>query len=60
LPKGLRARHVASLYRKIGVNRRSAEIIWARERGISVDAWNAFDRRTFTAVMKRYFSNEAA
>ena len=26
--------HVASLYRKIGVNRRSAVIVWARERGI--------------------------
>jgi DNA-binding NarL/FixJ family response regulator len=23
--------HIASLYRKIGVNRRSAAIIWARE-----------------------------
>lgn len=27
--------HIASLYRKIGVNRRGAAIIWARERGIS-------------------------
>jgi DNA-binding CsgD family transcriptional regulator len=27
--------HVASLYRKIGVNRRSAAIIWARERGLN-------------------------
>jgi PAS domain S-box-containing protein len=27
--------HVASLYGKIGVNRRSAAVIWARERGIS-------------------------
>jgi DNA-binding NarL/FixJ family response regulator len=27
--------HVASLYRKIGVNRRSAAVIWARERGIT-------------------------
>jgi PAS domain S-box-containing protein len=27
--------HVASLYRKIGVNRRGAAIIWARERGIT-------------------------
>jgi PAS domain S-box-containing protein len=26
--------HVASLYRKIGVNRRSAVIVWARERGV--------------------------
>ena len=25
--------HVASLYRKLGVNRRSALIVWARERG---------------------------
>ncbi|MCK1745821.1 response regulator transcription factor [Bradyrhizobium sp. 139] len=30
--------HIASLYRKIGVNRRSAAIIWARERGITADA----------------------
>ena len=27
--------HVAALYRKIGVNRRTAAIIWARERGIT-------------------------
>lgn len=27
--------HTASLYRKIGVNRRTAAVIWARERGIS-------------------------
>lgn len=27
--------HISSLYRKIGVNRRSAAIIWARERGIT-------------------------
>jgi DNA-binding NarL/FixJ family response regulator len=27
--------HIASLYRKIGVNRRAAAIIWARERGIT-------------------------
>jgi DNA-binding CsgD family transcriptional regulator len=27
--------HITSLYRKIGVNRRSAAIIWARERGIT-------------------------
>jgi DNA-binding CsgD family transcriptional regulator len=27
--------HVASLYRKIGVNRRSAAIIWARERALT-------------------------
>lgn len=33
--------HVASLYRKIGVNRRSAVIVWARERGISSTGANA-------------------
>jgi DNA-binding NarL/FixJ family response regulator len=26
--------HVASLYQKLGVNRRSALVVWARERGI--------------------------
>lgn len=30
--------HIASLYRKIGVNRRSAAIIWAREREITSKA----------------------
>ena len=29
--------HIAALYRKIGVNRRGAAIIWARERGITCD-----------------------
>jgi PAS domain S-box-containing protein len=29
--------HVASLYRKLGVNRRGALIVWARERGIGGD-----------------------
>jgi PAS domain S-box-containing protein len=29
--------HVASLYQKLGVNRRSALIVWARERGIGGD-----------------------
>jgi len=33
--------HIASLYRKIGVNRRSAAVIWARERAVtSHDALN--------------------
>jgi DNA-binding NarL/FixJ family response regulator len=27
--------HLASLYRKLGVNRRAAAIVWARERGIT-------------------------
>jgi PAS domain S-box-containing protein len=29
--------HVASLYQKLGVNRRSALVVWARERGIGAD-----------------------
>jgi DNA-binding NarL/FixJ family response regulator len=34
--------HIASLYRKIGVNRRTAAIIWAHERGITAqDALSA-------------------
>jgi DNA-binding CsgD family transcriptional regulator len=38
--------HIASLYRKIGVNRRSAAIIWARERAITAqDALGATRRR---------------
>jgi DNA-binding CsgD family transcriptional regulator len=37
--------HVASLYRKIGVNRRSAAIIWARERAITSDFASAAQRR---------------
>jgi DNA-binding NarL/FixJ family response regulator len=38
--------HVASLYRKIGVNRRSAAVIWARERGITgLDEVDARGRR---------------
>jgi len=36
--------HIASLYRKIGVNRRSAAIIWARERAITKD--DIFAHRT--------------
>jgi DNA-binding CsgD family transcriptional regulator len=27
--------HLASLYRRIGVNRRPAAVIWTRERGIT-------------------------
>jgi DNA-binding CsgD family transcriptional regulator len=30
--------HIASLYRKIGVNRRSAAILWATERGITAES----------------------
>ena len=33
--------HVASLYRKIGVNRRSAVVVWARERGIGTSGTSA-------------------
>jgi DNA-binding CsgD family transcriptional regulator len=38
--------HVASLYRKIGVNRRSAAIIWARERAITSDVALGGHRRS--------------
>ncbi|MCK1620280.1 response regulator transcription factor [Bradyrhizobium sp. 159] len=37
--------HVASVYRKIGVNRRSAAILWARERGITNEALAEARRR---------------
>lgn len=30
--------HVASLFRKIGVNRRAAAVVWARERGVTGEA----------------------
>jgi DNA-binding CsgD family transcriptional regulator len=29
--------HVASLYQKLGLNRRSALVVWARERGIGAE-----------------------
>jgi DNA-binding CsgD family transcriptional regulator len=38
--------HIASLYRKIGVNRRSAAIIWARERAITPQDALGLRRRT--------------
>lgn len=38
--------HIASLYRKIGVNRRSAAIIWARERAITSQDALGLIRRT--------------
>lgn len=38
--------HIAALYRKIGVNRRSAAIIWARERGITPEDALPLKRRT--------------
>lgn len=38
--------HIASLYRKIGVNRRSAAIIWARERAITSKASLDFKQRS--------------
>jgi DNA-binding CsgD family transcriptional regulator len=37
--------HIASLYRKIGVNRRGAAILWARERGITGDNLRSRRRR---------------
>jgi DNA-binding NarL/FixJ family response regulator len=38
--------HIASLYRKIGVNRRGAAIIWARERGITAQDALSLRRRS--------------
>lgn len=38
--------HIASLYRKIGVNRRGAAIIWARERAITAQDALETRRRT--------------
>ena len=35
LSKNTVRNHLASLYRKLGVNRRAAAIVWARERGIT-------------------------
>lgn len=37
--------HIASLYRKIGVNRRGAAIIWAHERGVTSYEFMAAPRR---------------
>jgi PAS domain S-box-containing protein len=37
--------HVASVYRKLGVNRRSAVVIWARERGIEGPSSNRTKQR---------------
>ena len=37
--------HVASLYRKIGVNRRSAVVVWGRERGIGTSVAGVRTRR---------------
>ena len=37
--------HIASLYRKIGVNRRTAAVIWARERGITSRRELSLERR---------------
>ncbi len=42
--------HIVSLYRKIGVNRRSAAIIWARERGITSLEVLALKRRRRSAT----------
>ena len=37
--------HIAALYRKIGVNRRSAAILWVRERGITADSLRSRRRK---------------
>jgi PAS domain S-box-containing protein len=44
--------HVSSLYRKIGVNRRSAAIIWARERGVT--GQDALRSRKSPKKVKKY------
>jgi DNA-binding CsgD family transcriptional regulator len=38
--------HVASLYRKIGVNRRGAAIIWARERALTSESFKLHKRHS--------------
>jgi DNA-binding CsgD family transcriptional regulator len=46
--------HIASLYRKIGVNRRSAAVIWARERAVtSRDVLNPRGPSKLTRQMPR-------
>jgi DNA-binding CsgD family transcriptional regulator len=45
--------HIASLYRKIGVNRRTAAVIWARERGISSRRELSLERRRRRATANR-------
>ncbi|MGF6308619.1 DNA-binding CsgD family transcriptional regulator [Bradyrhizobium sp. i1.8.4] len=37
--------HISSLYRKIGVNRRSTAILWVRERGIAAESLRSRRRR---------------
>lgn len=37
--------HIASLYRKIGVNRRGAAILWVREHGITAESLRSRRRR---------------
>ena len=52
--------HVASLYQKLGVNRRSALIVWARERGIGAEGIAAKlpkARKTGTGKLGRVVRN---
>ena len=52
--------HVAALFRKLGVNRRSALIVWARERGIGgegVAAKLPKARKTGTGKLGRVVRN---
>lgn len=37
--------HVAAIYRKLGVNRRSAVVVWARDRGLGDDSGTEAKRR---------------
>jgi DNA-binding CsgD family transcriptional regulator len=50
--------HIASLYRKIGVNRRSAAIIWARERAITSQA-NITSQRNSAVRQRRRPSSDS-
>ena len=45
--------HIASLYRKIGVNRRSAAIIWARERAITPEDTVSLKQRKRSPATQR-------
>jgi PAS domain S-box-containing protein len=47
--------HVARLYRKLGVNRRSAVVVWARERGIGAEP--LLDRPKGRALVRKHQSD---
>ncbi len=45
--------HIAVIYDKLGVHRRSAVVVWARERGLGSAAQAVFRRRNFVAEKKQ-------